>query len=182
MLIILKLRYGRLLLNRMFFAKRINPNNINHLTGGNTMKVKSLYLIVAAVLLFVSCKVEQSEPSIEGTWRLVTGKYVTVDTVIEYPRTAVAEHMKIISDNHFTTVWQDNNENDDITAGYNGGTYTFENGIYSESHPFFSIETRRGNVEHFAVTVTKDRLFMVPCNADGTPNKYGNYEEWVRLK
>lgn len=146
------------------------------------MNVKSLLLIVAMVFMQLACTVEESDPSIEGTWRLITGKYVDEDTVIEYPRTAVAEHMKIISENHYATVWQDNNEDDDITAGYNGGTYTYKNGIYSENHPFFSIATRRGNTEHFAVTVTNDRLFMVPCLPDGTPNKYGNYEEWVRLK
>lgn len=147
------------------------------------MSAKNVFLLFSVVLFMASCGLSgPSEPSIEGTWKLVTGKYINVDTVIEYPLTEVADHMKIISGNHFATVWQDNNESDWVSCGYNGGTYVLSNGIYAETHPFFSIQTRRSNTEYFAVTITNDRLFMVPCNADGTPNKYGNYEEWVRQK
>lgn len=147
------------------------------------MSATKMFLIFSVTLFLVSCGFTSNpEPSIEGTWKLVTGKYVNVDTVVEYPLTEVADHMKIISGTHFATVWQDSRESDWVSCGYNGGTYTLQNGVYAETHPFFSIETRRQNTEYFTVTITTDRLFMVPCNVDGTPNKFGNYEEWVRLK
>ena len=126
----------------------------------------------------VSCAVEKRNP-IEGAWQLVEGKNVSADSTEVYPASLSGKSMKIIGKTHFATVTQDTTSS---STGFNGGSYTFENDIYTEHLTYFSLVDAIGISASYKVKIEGDILFMVPSTADGEEQELGTFEEWKRLE
>ncbi|MEF8845383.1 MAG: hypothetical protein V5A59_07890 [Bacteroidales bacterium] len=86
--------------------------------------------------------------------------------------------MKIIGKNHFSTVWQDTSTQG--YSGFNGGTYSFNNGLYIEHIDY----SERGIVGRaiFKVNFKADTMIFTPATEDGTEKEYGSFEKWKRLE
>jgi hypothetical protein len=137
-----------------------------------------IYAPVAAILIALMCSTSSMVDSVEGTWILVKGIIVTSEDTIKLPATENAVHMKIIGKTHFATLWQDPTV--DNYAGFNGGTYTYENGIYTENLEFLSDKASIGMVVRFRVRLEKDKFFLESIAEEGQTPKYKIQEEWKR--
>ena len=104
---------------------------------------------------------------------------MTSEDTIKYPGEN-ATHMKIIGKTHFATIWQD--PNDESYEGFNGGTYTFEKGIYTENHKFYSVNSSIGSITHCKVKIEKDRFFMESIAEEGKKPDFSLYEVWKRAE
>ena len=122
---------------------------------------------LAMIVVLMGCSSPESA-SLEGTWQLIEGKNVTPDTTLIYSASPDAQHMKIIGDTHFATVWQDTAQN---SSGFNGGTYTYEDGIYTESLTMFSLVDWIGRQSIFLAEIEGDRLILSPANAKGEADR-----------
>jgi hypothetical protein len=143
---------------------------------------KIIFLSLIFSLIIGSCTQEKKSP-IEGSWKLVSANYTTPDTVINYPFSNNGNHMKIINKIYFSTIWQDTTINKSMWgyAGFNGGTYTFENGVYTETLMYFSIPANIGSEASFKAEIKNDTLVLIDI-----PKKprdgFSNVEKWKRLK
>lgn len=134
-------------------------------------------LIVFAGLLAFNIAPKKKQ-SIQGTWILVEGKMVTETEVAKYPASSNSRHMKLITENHFSTVWQD--AADENSGNFNGGFYTFSDGIFTETLTFFSDHSMIGNTAHFKIRLDKDRLYMDSCDENGNISDIGFFEVWEK--
>ena len=140
--------------------------------------------IITSFCLFVlllSCAQMDTNP-IQGTWQLVEGRYVTADTTIIYGVSPTASRIKVIGKTHFATVWQDTASSDPIATGFNGGTYTFSNGIYIEKLDYFSYKDWIGGEAIFKVKIEGDKLTFIPATKEGNEQETGFFDEWRRIE
>lgn len=138
--------------------------------------MKNAYIFLALIALVVfgtSCK---DSDSIEGTWELVKGTYITEDNTLNYPVSPGEVRMKVLTKTHFATVFQ--HPTNDLYSGYNGGEYEFKDGILTEYLHFFSDLKLLGKESHFLVRFEGDHVFMTACDKDGQVLEYGFFEEW----
>jgi len=126
--------------------------------------------------------------SIVGTWQLVNGKelYLSNDTIktFDYPGNVNGNHWKIITKSHFATIYQDTTSNSEkfLYTGFNGGTYTYINGIYTETFTHSSLSKGQiGTSLSFNAKIEGNKLFISPVSKDGKDKKTGNFEEYRRL-
>ena len=141
---------------------------------------RSIFLCLIIALIIGSCAQEKKSP-IEGAWRLVYGNYTTPDTVMNYPLSS--NNMKIIDDKYFSTIWQDTvmDKSNWWSAGFNGGTYTFVNGVYTENLMYFSIPSNIGGKASFNAEIRNDTLVLTYV-FETAKKGYSNVEKWKRLE
>jgi hypothetical protein len=144
-------------------------------------KIILLSLIIS--LIIGSCTQQEVKSPIEGAWQLISGNETTPDTVMNYPFSTNGSFMKIIGEKYYSTVWQDTtiNKSDWLFAGFNGGTYTFEKGVYSETAAYFSLRSNIGSKVAFKVEINNDTLVMTYIPEKATKG-YSSTEKWKRLK
>ncbi|MBD3276154.1 MAG: hypothetical protein GF372_12635 [Candidatus Marinimicrobia bacterium] len=142
------------------------------------MHIFSISGLITFIVLLVGCTSPENQ-SLEGTWQLVEGKNVAPDTTVIYSASPEAHHMKIIGQGHFATVWQDTAQN---SSGFNGGSYTFEDGVYTESITLFSLIDWIGRESYFLAEIDGNRLLLTPANAKGEAQQYGWFEEYERVE
>ncbi|MBS3771529.1 MAG: hypothetical protein KGY69_14865 [Bacteroidales bacterium] len=138
------------------------------------MKYVNLFFGILAVTFITAC-IQRPANRIQGTWQLVEGKYNAPDTTLQYHKN---KHMKIIGKNHFSTVWQDTSTQG--YSGFNGGTYSFNNGLYIE-HIDYS-ERGIGGRAIFKVNFKADTMIFTPATKEGKEKEYGSFEKWKRLE
>jgi hypothetical protein len=140
-----------------------------------------LFVCLFSFLLFTNC-VKQGKNPLEGSWRLVSGTVETQDTAFSYPLSS--KNMKIIGKKYFSTIWQDTtlDKSNWWSAGFNGGTYTFENGVYTEDLMYFSIPSAIGSKASFKAEINSDTLVLTNIRKEVTNEKYLNVEIWKRLE
>ena len=145
------------------------------------MKINTLLSMIILIIIG-SCTQEKKSP-IEGCWQLISGKAMTQDTVMNYPVSIHGYHMKIIGKKYFSTVWQDTtiNKSDFCYAGFNGGTYTFENGVYTETEMYFNLPSNIGSKVAFKAEFENDTLVLTYI-PQGATDIYTNTEKWKRLE
>lgn len=114
-----------------------------------------------------------------GTWEMRSGVYYGPDGNTGFSADNTRQ-MKVINKTHFTTLWQDTVYNKN--RGFNGGSYTFENGIYTEYLEYFVIEDRIGDTAHFKVELEDNTLSISACDKDGNISKTGYFQVWERVK
>jgi len=143
-------------------------------------RIAFLSLVIA--LLNVSCSQDQKSP-VTGAWQLISGKTVTPDTVIIAPASVHGDYMKIIGEKHFATIWQDLTIDPSNLwhAGFNGGTYTLEDEVYTESLEYFSEESSIGGTFMAKVEFSGDTMILtyIPEDSD---SKVTSIEKWKRLE
>lgn len=145
--------------------------------------MKKIVFLSMIILLIIGSYAQERKSPIEGSWRLVSGKMVTQDTVYNYPVSVNGNHMKIIGEKYFSTIWQDTtiNKSDLWYAGFNGGTYTFENGIYTETYMHFTFLSSIGNKFELKVEFKNDTLVLTNI-PKGETDKNSMVEKWKRLE
>ncbi|MCX6334759.1 MAG: hypothetical protein NT092_10735 [Bacteroidia bacterium] len=139
---------------------------------------KSVFLSLIIALIIGSCSQEKNSP-IEGAWKLISGNYTTPDTVENYPLSS--NNMKIIDKKYFSTIWQDTtmDKSNWWSSGFNGGTYTIENGVYTEYLLYFSLPSNIGNKAAFKAEIKNDTLILTYIFKKAG---YSNVEKWKRLE
>jgi hypothetical protein len=146
-----------------------------------------LFLSLAAALLIAGCHHEKTFPvetsPIAGAWQLVSGNYITPDTLANFPVTANGHHMKIIGEKYFSTIWQDTTicKSDVWYSGFNGGTYTFKNEVYTETELYFYPISGIGNIWSAKVEIKGDTMVLTYIPAD-PDSKASSVEVWKRLE
>jgi hypothetical protein len=150
------------------------------------MKAKATLLVLACVF-YITCNA-QNASSIIGTWQLVNGKevYLSHDTLktFNYPGNVNGNHWKIITKSHFASIYQDttSNSNEFLHTGFNGGTYTYINDVYTGHFTHSSLSKHQiGTSLTFKAKIEGDKLFISPLSKDGKDSKTGNFEEYKRL-
>lgn len=158
-------------------------------------------LIVSMLFLLLGCNNnEKRDTSLQGSWILISGEFRTKEDTIRYPLTGHERRLKILSDIHFTTVWNALDEtpedlfegvpgkiskrdkyNSVVQSGYNGGVYHFKNGVYSEHLLFYSDNRYIGAISNFRIEVKGDTIFMSPCDSVGNPVEFGYFEKWKKM-
>lgn len=145
--------------------------------------MKKIVFLGLIVSLILSCTQQKVKSPIEGAWQLISGNETTPDTVINYPFSNKGSFMKIIGEKYFATVWQDSiiNKSDWLYSGFNGGTYTFVNGIYTEEENYFSLPANIGSKPAFKAEIKNDTLVMTYIS-EKPAEGYSSIEKWKRLK
>jgi len=137
--------------------------------------------LLLVCVFFTSCKTQKTSPII-GTWQLINGQYKSADTTFYYPGNKNGNHWKIITKLHFATIYQDTTSNKFLYSGFNGGTYTYLDGIYTENFSHSSLSNSQlGTNITFKAKIEGDRLIISPCSSDGKELNVGNFEEYKRL-
>ena len=137
-----------------------------------------IIILLVFIGLFAFNVAPKKKESIQGAWILVEGKMVTENEVTNYPGSSNTRHMKLISDNHFSTIWQD--AADENSGNFNGGFYTFSDGIFTETLTFFSDRSMIGETAHFKIRLDKDRLYLDSCDENGNISDIGFFEVWKK--
>ena len=142
----------------------------------------NIFLCLLIALLFGSCNQEKKSP-VTGAWQLISGNVVTPDTIINFPVSASGKHMKIIGEKYFSTIWQDTilSKSDIWYAGFNGGTYTFENEVYKETELYFYPISGIGNTWSAKAEFRGDTMVLTYIPED-TDSKNTSVEKWKRLE
>lgn len=143
---------------------------------------KNIFLCLLIALLSGSCNQKEESPII-GSWQLISGNAVTQDTIINFPVSASGKHMKIIGEKYFSTIWQDTtiSKSDAWYAGFNGGTYTFENEVYTETELYFFPTSGIGNTWSAKAEFRSDTMVLTYIPKD-TYSKNTSVEKWKRLE
>lgn len=119
--------------------------------------MRQLLLLIFSLFLLGCYK--EKEPSIVGTWELISAKTITKDSTFSSVRPN-EKMIKIINNTHFSFLRHDLNKGKDSLATYvaGGGTYTFKNGKYTEYLEFLNYREWEGNEFHFNAKIANDTL------------------------
>jgi hypothetical protein len=148
-----------------------------------TVNMKNfIFLNLIISLIIGSCAQEKRSP-IEGSWKLISGKLTTSRSVMIYPLSEHGNHLKMIGDGYFTTIWQDTYIDKSVwmSSGFNGGTYTFENGVYTETISHFADTTFIGYKTAYKAEIKNDTL-TISFPTDKEVSEHTSVEKWKRLK
>ena len=139
-----------------------------------------IFILIVFAGLFAFNIAPKKKESIQGAWILVEGKMVTENEVTKYPGSSNtnAKHLKIINKNRFATIYQD--ASDENYQGFNGGSYTFKDGIYTENLTIASVRSLIETTARFKIRLDKDRLYMDSCDENGNINDKGIFEVWKK--
>lgn len=120
------------------------------------------FTLFAALGFFAACSSSDKQPSIAGTWELVSATTIEKNdtTVIQYGKTQ--KFIKIINDTHFSFLQHDLNKGKDSTAIFvaGGGTYKLQGESYKEHLEFCSARDWEGIHPEFTVKVSGDTLIQ----------------------
>jgi hypothetical protein len=143
---------------------------------------KSFFIVLGISLIIGSCTHQEVKSPIEGAWNLISGDETSPDTTIHYQRSTNSHYMKIIGEKYFSTTWQDTtrDKSDFYYSGFNGGTYTFVNGVYTETLKCFSNPAYIGRKLAFKTEIKNDTLVITYIPEKSTEG-LSFVEKWKRL-
>jgi len=136
--------------------------------------------LLAIFLLLLSCETEKKKP-VEGTWELVSANWIFGDTT-EFPNSEYDREIKIIGGEHFIYIRQDTTKKDLFFSG--GGTYTFKENKYTETHEFTSWGGDIGITYSYECLFEDDMWIMTgPVIAEGEKKPgWQLHEEWKKIE
>jgi hypothetical protein len=143
--------------------------------------MKKIYVPLAAILfLFVFGSCCMKNP-VEGTWELVSAKWISADTV-EFPNSEYDREWKMIGKTHFLFVRQDTTAKD--LSFFGGGTYIFEDNKYTETLEFVSWEFLIGIPITYECKFEDDMWIMTgPVVEEGEKKPdWQLHEEWRKIE
>ncbi|MGS2739687.1 lipocalin family protein [Sinomicrobium sp. M5D2P17] len=125
--------------------------------------MKKTYLcIVAGLTMLQSCTTATKEkgPSIQGTWKLVSGTTIQDKDTVHTDYTKDQEMIKIINDTHFAFLRHDLNDGKDSSAVFvaGGGKYTLKGNKYTEHLEYFNVREWEGNSFELEYEIKGDTL------------------------
>ncbi len=137
-----------------------------------------MFFVGGGVIYWFTGK-EEINPML-GTWVMVSGVYYSPSGHPGVESPGSSKQMKVINDTHFTTLWQDSVSEEH--KGFNGGKYTYQNGIYTEYLEYFTETGRIGDTAHFKVEINNNTLSISACDANGVVSETGYFQTWQRLE
>ena len=127
---------------------------------------------------------QQATPSIEGTWRLISGTLIEKgDTTITYYNKNVS-FIKILDKTHFAFLQHDLNKGKDSGAVFvsGGGRYSLKGYNYIEHLEYCSAREWEGNDFSFTISVKQDTLLQTGIEkVENLGINRVNIEKYVRL-
>ena len=144
------------------------------------MKAK-FALIPFILLIFLFSFSFGPENKLEGTWKLVSGKYFFPDDTLVMPRTESEHAIKVINKTHFATVHQDASKNEIYS---NAGTYVLTEDTYTEHLEFATGTAMIGSTLSFKSTMEGDKWTIsgpIKTSDEEGPD-WKLHEVWKRVK
>jgi len=125
------------------------------------------FILFLFVLIGVGCTGNSSQaskaidPSIKGTWQLLTVLAIEGEDSVLTDYTQGVKGIKMLNDTHFAFFQHDLNQGED-TAIYvsGGGPYSFVDGIYTEHLEYCNFRVYENNTFEFEVEVLGDSLIQ----------------------
>ena len=142
--------------------------------------ILTLIILILFAGLFAFNFTLKKKKSLQGAWTMVEGKWVTEDQTLNSIGSSSMKHMKVFTENHFATLAQ--NIEAENSYNYNGGSYTFKDGIYSENLTMSRSKQIIGTTLHYKVKIEGDRFYMDACDENGNVLETGAFEVWERIK
>lgn len=126
--------------------------------------MKTLVLLII-IIMFVSCNrntSESSSPSIQGTWKLVSGTLIENGEEIVTDYTKNVSFIKIINADHFAFLQHDLKKGVDSAAVFvaGGGRYSLDSDKYTEHLEYCSSREWEGNDFSFTIKIKGDTLIQ----------------------
>jgi hypothetical protein len=119
--------------------------------------MKAKYFILLSILIFLPGYNIKKENSIEGTWKLVSIRDVSNDSLMQWENGS--QQKKIIYKNHFMFVGK-YIMGQDTSYSWGNGTYTLEGSNYREKIQVHSSHYLEGDEIPFEVTIRNDTLYQ----------------------
>lgn len=141
--------------------------------------VISISILAFALVAIAFLSASHEENPMIGTWTMKSGVYLGPDGRTSSAPTN-SKQMKVINNTHFTTLWQNTDTYQNM--GFNGGRYTYKNGVYSEYLDYFSITNRLGDTAYYKVDIKDNTLSISACDANGEVSETGYFQVWERIK
>lgn len=140
------------------------------------MKIRLISLLMVLALPCLVLAQNNSPHPLEGTWKLIKGKWGTM----EEPVVQTRDIYKIFTNGHYFHVYY----NAEKFSGAGGGTYTADDKTFTEIVTYFSWDsTIVGKTQVFNWTIEGNQLVQSGLINDG--EKYNNYvveEYWERVE
>ena len=146
------------------------------------MKYTLTGLLIAVIF---SCTEVKKEPTLEGTWKLITGILVEKGDTTFTDYTKHQSMIKIINGSHFAFLNHDVNKGKDSTAvfGAGGGVYTLDGDQYTEYLEYCSYREWEGSTFQFTVSIQHDTLTQRGVEKiENLGVERLNIEKYVRMK
>ena len=145
--------------------------------------MKKIYVPLTVILfLFVCsscCKISQ----VEGTWELVSAKWIFADTdTVEFPNSEYDREVKMLGKTHLLFIRQDTTNNDLFFSG--GGTFALEGNKYTETLEFADWITDIGSTLTYECQFENDMWIMTgPVLEEGEEEApWQLREEWKKIE
>ena len=130
------------------------------------MKTLFAFLMLTAVL--AACtpaqkeKTPETDLSITGTWKMISGATIRGADTIVVDYTVNQSFIKIFNDTHFSFFRHDLSKGQDSTAVFaaGAGTYTLKGNAYTEQLEYFTLREWEGNQFEFTVSISQDTLIQ----------------------
>ncbi len=144
--------------------------------------MKKFYVpLVAILFLFFSnscCKKNQ----VEGTWELVSAKWYSDTTMVEFPNSEYDRELKMFGKTHVIFIRQDTTNEDLFFSG--GGTYKLEGNKYTETVDFISWGSGIGSICTYECQFRDSMMITTgPLNEKGDKLPgFQLHEEWKKIE
>ena len=145
-----------------------------------TFTIKTFAIFLLLVFLISSCAVIQpnktENKSPIGVWQLTKYNYGNRNELTAFPKNK--KRIKIITTTRF--LWAQYNNSEGKMLSYAGGTYTFNEDVYTENIEFADKEMFNflGKKEKFKINVNNDELYQIGHLSNGLKIE----EVWQRIK
>jgi hypothetical protein len=144
------------------------------------MKVKFILIPIILLTLLLSFSAGPAN-KLEGTWEMVSGKYILSDDTLAVPRTESEHVIKVLNKTHFATVHQDASKNEIYS---NAGTYVLTEDKYKEYQEYNSDINIIGRTYVFESKIEGDIWTISgPIEKPGADvPEWKMHEVWKRVK
>jgi hypothetical protein len=142
--------------------------------------MKKVIFLGLIVLLSISTYAQGEKSPIEGTWKMVYGKWVSIGPT--YPAQTKGDQIKMFSKKHFMFVGHF--EADTLSGdNYGWGTYTLNGNKYEEHEVQHSAKSYMGQTVRLLVEIRNDTLIQKwPANENWKLEKDYSVEKYVRAE
>jgi len=144
--------------------------------------MKKIYLPLTVILFLFVCSSCCKKNQVEGTWELVSAKWIFSDTnILEFPNSEYDREVKVIGKTHVLFIRQDTTDKELYFSG--GGTYTFEGNKYTEILDFTDWGSDLGTTSVYDCEF-KDSMWIItgPVNEGENVPKWKLREEWRKIE
>jgi hypothetical protein len=145
--------------------------------------MKASIFLFSMMVLFISSCTQPAKSPIEGSWQLVSGRWMDGDSLIgEFPGKLTVSAIKMWSKGHVLFVGQFKSDTI-VMDSYGGGPYKLEGNQYEETLQFFAWKSEIGNTVKMVVEIKNDTLIQTwPLGTNGQVDKSNfNQEKYIRL-